>query len=130
MTLYHLKVKEIFKIEENILNQIKDQICNNYNVQLYDRFNNKGLLQKSVFENVFNLKFIGYCIPYANISKKMTNDTNYNTLFKNLQNKEQGLKEKAANLVFINGDVMIDSFMNDNYLVPRPLLRLVHYENL
>lgn len=131
VTLTHQTVKEMFSISESMIEENKESVLTTTDkLIIYDRFNNKSLLSKSTIDELMVTKFIGYCLPYSNVSKKVSNDNNYNALFKNLNNKEETMKEKCQSLIFINGDVVTDVFMNDSYLTPRPLLKLVHFENI
>ena len=127
--LYNTKVKDLFKISHNIMESIRLQVQTSNNVSVYDSFSNKGLLTKDNFDSIFTTKLIGYCIPYSNVTKKSLIDSSYNALFKNLSS-EDSMKNRASNLVFINGDVSAENFniTNEYYLQPRPLLKLINYE--
>lgn len=128
--LYNTKAKELFKISDNTLNLIRTQVLMSTNVMIYDKYSNKGFLTKDCFENIFVNKYVGYFTPYSNVIKKAVVDTNYTTLFKNLVMSEDNMKQKAATLVFINGDVSYENFniTNEYYLQPRPLLKMVNFD--
>lgn len=122
--------KDIFKLGDLNLGEIKEQVMLNGTFNIFDKFSQKSILPKNFLENIYPHKYIGFVIPYSKVSTKVTQDTNYNTLFKNLKSNEDNFKDIANNLFFINGDIVVDSFMSEQYAVPRPLLKLLHFESI
>lgn len=135
LTLTGNNADQIFRnltdIKELIGNYSESSFSSNTEkIPVYDRYENKGKIAKNNMDKLVLRKMIGYCIPYSNVSKKVSSDNNYSALFKNLKSGDESLKEKSQTLVFINGDVIADMFLNMNeyYLAPRPLLKLIHFE--
>lgn len=130
MTIYNKNVKDIFKLSHLTLMDLRDNVNSNRVVQIYDRFKCKDYIDKNLLEELTSIKLVGYCLALSNVSKKVSQDTNYNTLFKNLKSQdENNLKDMCQNFIFINGDVITESFQSENYLVPKPLLKLLNYES-
>jgi hypothetical protein len=125
--LYDQAVVNLFKLEKKHLDNINDITKNTTTAIVYEKFTNVNILSKDCFENCLNHNYFIYCLPYSNVSKKKIYDNPYDKYFDNLT-KHQNMKNKALNLVFINGDIVYEKVCNEDVILPRPCLKTIYIE--
>lgn len=134
---YDQAVVNTFKIDKDNLEKIYNLSRISTSVVVFEKFTNINILTGNNIEDISNSLFYLWCIPFSNVvslinfnlkqAKKSIYDNPYDKYFENLTNNKNN-KNKAFNLVFINGDVVIEKIFDEDTLTSRPYLKAIHVE--
>lgn len=131
LTLSDHVIAKMFHLGEEQIIQIGNLLGQDQNLIFVQKSKNlKNIIKNEVLEEIFESKYIFYCIPITKVSSKQFGADRIMKYLENLGKRYNIVHNVAVNSVFINGDFFYEVTIGSSkaYLYCKPILKGIYFE--